>query len=517
MTGYSIDEDQFVAAARVLQKDVVFFRSVETASSGPLNIYPLLLPVLFGIEPGLFSSRCVGVVMICGSLICVFCSVHLMAGGAVARGTTLGLSAFYSFVTFWDFMHYASELTPMFLFSLGMLAAFAIAMRQDMSTGVSVTLTMVSALALSLMPLAKLQASYLGIFGGVFLIIVILTRSRWSIPYRLVLALVGCVTALVAPLLFAAWMLRHGAFDYFVKAYFGNAIAYVEAGWQSSPLELFSRTVGNSSEFGVFAAGWVFAMAVLVSVAISPGRKPDRFILADALFVMTLLAVTVYTIVAPRRDWPHYLLFAPAPMILCLGVAARRALLRWSCTIPNLGQNLKYAQSFIVLLILLCVVTPMFVIRSSRPNPWVGHAQVWDPLLKSAFSPVGKAIKSASKGTNELLTVWGYNPNFHVETGLDQATRLSISTPQFNSNSLRDFFRSTYLEDIRKNKPGVFADAAVKGQFPAMDDSGRFKHEMIAELGEFIADNYELVNVVQGVRIYRWRSSPVANFQDVVR
>lgn len=507
MVGYSIDEDQFVAAARVLQMDPVFFRSVETASSGPFNIYPLLLPSLLGIEPGLFTLRVVGVIMIGGTIVCVFYSVFELAGGSIARAATLALAIFFGGVTFWDFLHYTSELTPMFLFSIGMLGVFSIAMRSNMSAEVSIGFTILASLALSLMPLAKLQASYLGIFGGLCLLVAILTRSGLSIQLRLVWAFGACFSASIAPLLFALWMVWHGTFDYFIQSYFGNAIAYVEAGDSGSFLELFAKTIAGSSEFRVFATGWACVMIVLVVASVCLKKKPSLRAVVLGIFVVSMLAVTIYTIVSPRRSWAHYLLFAPAPMVLCLGVVARFASKRWESENKNSGATSRYARSLVVVCILIGAALPMVVLSASQPNPWVGNARVWDRLLKMPFSPVGKAIQSAAINTNGLLAVWGYNPNYYVESGLNQATRLSISTPQFNQNNLQEFFRSTYLEDLKKNKPGIFVDAAVKGQFPAMDDAERFRHELVPEVGRFVTENYDLVKVVDGVRIYRWRPS----------
>ena len=61
---YLIDEDQFLVASWTLARDPLFFRSVETASSGPLNIYPLLLAYLWSPQPDLFSARLVGLILI---------------------------------------------------------------------------------------------------------------------------------------------------------------------------------------------------------------------------------------------------------------------------------------------------------------------------------------------------------------------------------------------------------------------------------------------------------------------
>ena len=59
LLGYQMnpDEGQFLAAAHKLFYDANFFRSVDCGTSGPLNIYPLMLPAIVGFSPDYASSR----------------------------------------------------------------------------------------------------------------------------------------------------------------------------------------------------------------------------------------------------------------------------------------------------------------------------------------------------------------------------------------------------------------------------------------------------------------------------
>ncbi len=55
-----LDEDQFIAAAMKLLRDPIFWCSTDTGSSGPLNIYLLMLPALFGLKLEYAVSRMIG-------------------------------------------------------------------------------------------------------------------------------------------------------------------------------------------------------------------------------------------------------------------------------------------------------------------------------------------------------------------------------------------------------------------------------------------------------------------------
>lgn len=176
-------------------------------------------------------------------------------------------------------------------------------------------------------------------------------------------------------------------------------------------------------------------MIFLLLIAFVPRvkRRPDFNTMA--IVALLLLVITFYTMVSPKRGWPHYLLFASLPMAFMLAVAAGAAAARWT--------GIASVKLAICILILAVGVVPLTVWRVYHPNPWVGNARAWHHRLQAPFTSVGLVIAQASQGTNGFLAVWGYNPNYNVETGLKQSTRLSISSPQFNENSMQEFFRAT--------------------------------------------------------------------------
>jgi hypothetical protein len=66
------DEALFTAGAIKLLKDPVFWRAVDTGSSGPLNVYPLTLPAFFGFRIEYASSRVIGLIMIIAAIVCLY-------------------------------------------------------------------------------------------------------------------------------------------------------------------------------------------------------------------------------------------------------------------------------------------------------------------------------------------------------------------------------------------------------------------------------------------------------------
>src|ERR1043166_1998244 len=61
------DESGFISQALTLRRDPVFWRSVARGSTGPLNMYPLMIPALFGLPINFITARVVGLFLVSGA------------------------------------------------------------------------------------------------------------------------------------------------------------------------------------------------------------------------------------------------------------------------------------------------------------------------------------------------------------------------------------------------------------------------------------------------------------------
>lgn len=492
-----------MAAARTLIDDPVFFRSTEAGSSGPLNIYPLLLPMLIGKMPTLFTGRVVGLFMIFGSLAMLHLYLRIFLSESLNRALVLFPAVFFALSSFWDFLHYTSELTPVFIISVGIVLVAHAGFSPPRSEALWVLYSTAAAAVLSLIPFAKLQAVYFALGIGLILVVSIVVQRQFTWSSRLKCLLVVAIGSLFLPAIFAMVMIHYGVFDYFMKSYVMNSIAYVESGHNLSRVVLLKQVVEKSPEFMVLFSGWGAGIVVTsIGLIIPPRAKLPVRLLSGVAFSLVLLALAAYTIAAPRRDWAHYLLFAPIILAIVLGMFVGCLAYRLSKPGPLVIIR-KRSDLILCLLILISCCLPFLCYRLIKPNHFLGAAKIWNDLQRGPYSPIGKGISKAADRTNGKLAVWGYNPNYHTETGLRQATRLSISSAQFNENSLKLFFRQTYLDDLERNRPGVFVDATATNQFPALNDPERFRHELVPEVRDFVARNYRLVETIDGVRIYR--------------
>ncbi len=116
------DEAEFLTASTKLLADPIFFRSIETNTSGPLNIFPLALPALFGISPDYATTRVIVLAVIFLSFSVLERALRQMGPDGQARAAILPALGFFSLATYPDFVHYSSELIPMLVISLAVLA-----------------------------------------------------------------------------------------------------------------------------------------------------------------------------------------------------------------------------------------------------------------------------------------------------------------------------------------------------------------------------------------------------------
>src|SRR5262249_17754121 len=103
--------------------DANYFRSVDCGTSGPLNIYPLMLPAIFGLSPDYASSRLValGSEFLCIYLL--FITVARLAPEPVARLAILPLFGAFAVFRHQDLVHYSSEHIPILLVTFALYLA----------------------------------------------------------------------------------------------------------------------------------------------------------------------------------------------------------------------------------------------------------------------------------------------------------------------------------------------------------------------------------------------------------
>ena len=497
--GFNPDEDQLVAAARALVLDPVFFRAAEAGSSGPLNVYPLLTSLAFGGWPTLFSARLVGLGVICVALVAVYFAGRAVFSEPVARFGAVLPGVFFGLTNFWDFTHYTSEHVPMALLAVGWaLSAWAV-FREGLPFQRRVVIACFAACVYSMVPFAKLQASLAAVGAAAILVVGIFVQGG-SLRGRLVGVGIVCAAGLVIPVGLVGFFAANGALEYFWMSYIQNALAYQGSGYRGVSamkmlgMILFAKPPMRPDDFLWFSLGW--AILILMGVLALAGarhRSAPWRLWAFLAYALVLLGLAFLTVTSPQRNYPHYLLFLPVVMglvvVALLGVLAGK-----------LGLTRQLTGALAMGVIFLIGVGPMVIARFQSPNSWAGLAEKWAEEKPGA---IARRILEASGGEGRLC-IWGYNPTYYSETGMVQATRLSTSGALFNENPLKPFFLRTYIDDLHQNRPLFFVDAVAPDQFVMMTKREEHGHEQVPEVRDFVAENYTLIEEIDGVRIYKW-------------
>jgi hypothetical protein len=499
--GFNPDEDQLVAAARALVLDPVFFRAAEAGSSGPLNVYPLLASMLFGVIPTLFSARLVGVGVICVALVAVYLAGRAVFSEPVARFGAVLPGVFFGLTNFWDFTHYTSEHVPMALLAVGWaLSAWAV-FREGLPFQRRVIIACFAACVYSMVPFAKLQASLAAVGAAAILVVGIFVQGG-SLRERLVGVGIVCAAGLVIPVGLVGFFAANGALEYFWMSYIQNALAYQGSGYRGVSamkmlgMILFAKPPMRPDDFLWFSLGWAILMLMgVLALAGARHRSAPWRLWAFLAYALVLLGLAFLAVTSPQRNYPHYLLFLP--VVMGLVVMALLGVLG-----GKLGSTRQLTGALAMGVIFLIGVGPMVIARFQSPNSWAGLAEKWAEEKPGA---IATRILEASGGEGRLC-VWGYNPTYYSETGMVQATRLSTSGGLIGNHPLRSFFLVTYLHDLTKNKPSVFVDAVAPDQFVIMTSREEHGHEVVPEVREFVAAHYELLDEIKGVRIYRWKT-----------
>lgn len=489
---FEVDEAQIVAAAMALAEDPVFFRSVDGASSGPLVVYPLLLPQLFGFSPSLFSSRFIGVCITFGGVVAIYLGLRRIFDEKTARLTAIAGALFFAFSNFWNYVHYNSELLVAGWCAAGAACLFYLIAGPDKRMSTARKAACLGGFLLSLVPFTKLQSVPQALLIGVLLASLLIWRS-WGFGLRSsiesVVLLIAATVVFPAAFLLTMWVA--GIWDYFWGSYVMNNFGYRSTSEMDYRLVVEQLIAGGDDLWnwlpGLLAFGAIaFIPAMLCCKRFAPG-----YLLAAA--GLAIFAMTVLSVLIPGRPFYHYLLLLPFPAAMLAGVLL-------GCLLKDSRQ---WVRGFAVVGFVLLAIAPGLWAEFRNPDTWAGSARAW---ADAPLDPVSQRLVELRESPDDRLLVWGWMPYFHVYTGMLQSHRMSISAPLFGVQHRRQFYRQAFLHDLEKTRPGWIVDAVAPGSFHYTDREIYGIHTF-PRFAETLARDYEQIDEIDGIRIYR-RNDP---------
>ena len=481
---FNQDESAFISGAITLRHDLVFWRSVDGGTVGPLDFYALL-PAgwIHGIDD-YFSARLTALALITISLIFAHQAIALVYGRLVARVTGFATLCFEALTAHNDFLHYSSELMPMCLLA----AAFFLAVRRFMANA-GWQWNAVGGVLLGAIPLAKLQAMPPAVLLGLGWIageLWLRDASRTDQRKGLAALCAGaCLPLLACALLLTAtsqW--RHAMISYIWHNTVYVGAAYLEI------TEVLAQTWRMLIREDTMPVAWLAGSGLWLLLSLPLPRttaRPARLIAGAAV---ALCLASLACILVPRRPFLHYWQLLVVPWTLVLGATTGLVMLA-------LENHRVTLRAGVLCAALLCTTGGLLYMRAGNPHPHVGRLMQYQAHPQAA---VARELRKYAQA-GEALGIWGFMPNFYVEAGLRQATRDAHSQAEILDSPYYDYFRERYLADLRRSSAPVFVDAIGPGNY--MFQSRSVAHDAIfPELAAYIRAHYTLVSELQGSRIY---------------
>ena len=485
----NVDESNMLAEAITLLHDPVFWRSVDGSTHGPLNIYPLWMARIVGLNLDYVGARVIGAAMIWMVIFSCYRALQVAASEHLARVAVLPVFCFFAFTTFGDFVHYSSEHTPLMLVTVAFWLLVS-ELAQSASRRVLSPRWIMAGLLLGGVPMAKLQglpiAAALFVSAIVFDFLLPGLGSRDRVRRLLLLA----ATAATPTLVFAIISWIFGIWHHAWISYISQNLQYAGSR-HFTHLEMvktFWSYAGKCENLVPFLTGAIAVCAIACFPAMLARPAALRF----AGFAFVLLFSSLVAALAPGRQFFHYLLFIVPPIGLMAGSIWQAA---WTT-----ASQLPRARTVRIFLLVLwggAVLYPQISARVSLPHRYVGSLTTYEPL---ATEPVAAEILRHSR-PGEPLGLWGWNCRYYVYTQMRQATRDAHTVQQIIASPLTEYFRARYLRDLMRSRPQVFIDT-VGTNDPSFKNRETQAHETFAALRVYIDENYELIKDLNGSRIY---------------
>jgi hypothetical protein len=474
------DETLFLGSARKLFLDPLFFRSVDTGTSGPLNIYPLMLPAIFGFSPDYASSRLVGLTAMFLALLVVYRAFAHRSGDRLARIAVLPLFGMMCVVNQWDLLHFSSEDISVLLLAI----AFYVFVRllTDDGSRRDIYLSLLGFLT-SAGFFAKMQSLPLLFAVGLIALTSIYTDRRGQPYWRPVAAWIA--GSLPLPLTVVVICLATGQWTDFWGAYVLGNRGYVQTGLQERSgvaLARFGQYLMDKRDIRLYLFT-ALAMTAAWLARVKGVRLPSRMapkMSAEGwmrLLSFVLVGAALFSIYVAHRLFSHYLVL----LILPVGLAM-------ACSLLPGAKRQETSQPASLLASIL-----FFVALTLAFQTYVGKGRSVVELpndLASVRSPDGAYVASLVPPDGRIV-VWGWNGKPFLSAGRQPATRDLNMSYLFNSTPpVQAYYRERFLRDLKAHPADLFIDAVGPASCCHFDDPSQRGYRVIPEIRQYIDSHF---------------------------
>ncbi len=491
------DEAEWIAGALTLRDGGLPWKHLDCHTSGPLNSALLLLTIPLGLPLNYVGVRVLTMLLQAVAALGVWGAARRYAPEWAARLALLPVINLWACHWHPDITQYSSEHASVLLLSLAGWAG-AVALTTERPR-VRLALLVVAG-ALTTTPLfAKLQAAPVSAALGLILLgAVWFSRGRTGEPTpalrdRLQRSAILACGALLPFAVFFGYIGIYGLVNQVRIFYWETNVLYVAQRsftFFESPDALL--TITKALPGGTMIVLGTAAFALLASGAALAGLAPNsRRRLVGAWLLVGAASAAV---LGPGRYFLHYLHFLILPLgwLATVSLAAAYDGLRGGA--PASRRTLGGLAAVFILFTTVWSVwqTTQFY------RPMNGQLFFW---RDRQISPAGAKLRELAQ-PGDSLVVWGWSPGYYVESGLGMGARIAHTLRLIDPNPHQDAYRNRFLFDMRRNRPRWFVDAVAPNHFGYQERS-MFGFDTWLELREIIEQDYQPIDEINGVRIYR--------------
>lgn len=544
------DEGQFLTAAHKLFYDGSFFHSVDCGTSGPLNIYPLMLPAMFGISPDFASSRILVIIVAWCIVFLLYLSVRLLAPDSIARIAVLPVAGALTVFEHTNLVHYSSEQIPVLLVSAALYTATRVLRNPVAHRGLLFMLGLLTSAAF----FSKMQGLPIVFSVAVVSIAYIHATHNAGRFWRPALFFLSGVFSLL--LLNAVACLADGVWTNFWMSYIVSNQRYADVGtnfitelpsvlnhlMEVPEVGYFlisflaiaaafvierSRTNSSTEQRNLLQMAAVSAVPVVLVMAfllhsdvwattsyvglIAMFAVPMYFLLfydkshfgTDPLRWFGLLsavssAAAVFSVYRPHRLFPHYMLFLFPPLAAAMAWMLMRQN-KSSEGVDRTDAPVRSAAlgrlSFPLIFVVLALAHATYLWGSRDPHGF-------RTMVATIRAPEGDFIRSLTDSDGQIF-VWGWTADPYLSSGRVSPVRDYNMTYLFEPHQdLRSYYLARLMHDLGQNPPELFIDSMGPASWVHYSDASRFNFEQFPEIAQFVTSFYVHIADAYGQRFY---------------
>jgi hypothetical protein len=218
----------------------------------------------------------------------------------------------------------------------------------------------------------------------------------------------------------------------------------------------------------------------------------NRNFLSCAIFFFICIAA-IYSILRPNNPFDHYQVLLFAPLTIFYGYFIKLLVTqRKNASISLYKLQKKSVFIFFIALTLLQTAASVAI-----GNPFFKKMERYK--LENVPSAASRAIKERLE-PDDYMAVWGWNVKLYMEAEAVPATRQVHTIRLIKSGEQNEFYVRTYIADLKRTRPKIFADASV--DFRETGEYELWKFANIPPLKDYIDSNYVEYATIEGISIY---------------